>query len=337
MKTEVQENPLVSVIVSIYNIADYLERCITSIIGQTYNHLEIILVNDGSEDDSLRICQSFAEKDKRIIIIDKPNGGLSDARNAGIDIAKGEYLFFVDGDDFVHLQIIESLLYSSKCTCADITICQFISVDCDEKLPLEKYIDEVKIREKTSVNTQMEAVKQLLLGEKYVEFTVVWNKLFRKEVFSGVRFPIGKIHEDDFVMYRLFFNAEVINYLEIELYCYVRRVGSITNCGFSEKMFDKVEAFKQRANFLIQKNECVTEAVLSYLWCYEDYIRRYRQTYQKNRKQHRKYREDALQSLRIYRKFIGNKGFFLYMLKIGYPMIYKQIKKSYQFIKFLFL
>ena len=282
-----QEYPLISVIVSIYNIADYLNRAIESIIRQTYKNLEIILVNDGSEDDSLEVCQSYAKNDKRIVIIDKINEGLSSARNAGINLAKGEYLFFLDGDDFVHLQIIESLYISSQYNNADISICKFITTNVEEKLLWKNEINKKQIINKMKVNTQTEAIDQLLLGDKYVEFTVVWNKLFRKEVFYNVRFPIGKIHEDDFVMYKLFSYANIINYLDIELYCYVRRLGSITNRGFSEKEFDKVEAFRQRADYMIQKKECIEKSILTYLWCYEDYIQKYKQSQIYDKKQYK--------------------------------------------------
>ena len=184
--------PKISVIIPVYKVEEYLKRCVDSVIGQTLRDIEIILVDDGSPDNCPAICDEYAKKDDRVRVIHKKNGGLSDARNAGIDIAKGEFLGFVDSDDYIEADMYEYLYDLVKKENAEISMCEFFH--CYQGKEPEK-------NEKISVETvDSETAIYYVLESKKASLTVA-NKIYKREIFgSDLRFPVGKIQEDAFVI-----------------------------------------------------------------------------------------------------------------------------------------
>ncbi len=238
------EQDLISIVVPIYKVEKYLEKCVESICNQTYRNLEIILVDDGSPDQCGAMCEEYASKDDRIKVIHKKNGGLSDARNAGIDVAKGTYIGFVDSDDYIHPSMFEILYKAVKENDAEISVCNFFKVEDGE------YVNYKGISNVNSVvfDTEREYA-QYAFEEKTMDFfTVAWNKLYKRELFDEIRYPFGKIHEDEFTTYKLFHLSKKAVYVKEDLYFYVQRAGSIMANGFDERSFHKLEAYEERLN-----------------------------------------------------------------------------------------
>lgn len=223
MKKNHELRELISVIVPIYNVEIYLQKCINTVINQSYTNLEIILVDDGSTDYSGKLCDEVAKKDNRIVVIHKKNGGLSDARNAGLDIAKGRYISFIDSDDYIALDYIEKLYSSINKTKADVAICSFSYVDENDSL-----IVKSKAIEKNTVLSGREVLYRAMMP-RGVEYVVAWNKLYKREIFDNLRYDKGRIHEDEFINYKLFWKCNRVVVLCDRLYFYRQRQGSIQN------------------------------------------------------------------------------------------------------------
>ena len=224
--------PKISIIVPVYNIENYISTCVQSICNQTYNNLEIFLVNDGSTDHSRKICEFFAKKDKRIKIIDKKNGGLSSARNIAIDKTTGNYILFVDGDDYIERDLVELLVADALSNQADIATFSFTQFS-DE--------DNVVVASKHNNHFVLPKEKALsfLLYQKNVT-TSAWGKLYKKELFNSIRYPEGAICEDLPVTYRLFSQANTICINTSGKYFYRQRVDSIIHSPFSEKRYNAI-------------------------------------------------------------------------------------------------
>lgn len=240
---------MISIIVPVYNVEKYINKCIDSLINQTYKDLEIILVDDGSTDSSGKICDEYKKKDKRIKVIHKINGGLSSARNEGIKIAKGNYLGFVDSDDYVNIKMYEILMDCAKEYELDIVQCKFNWFN-DE--------DEIKKEKNERINLiQCKGIESLrkLYNKDYTENIVVWNKIYRKELFDDIIFPVGKINEDEFTTYKLFGKCNKVGYIEDKLYNYRKTPNSITNSKFSGKKIDILDALIERKNYFKNKDE----------------------------------------------------------------------------------
>lgn len=235
--------PSISVIVPIYRVEDYLTRCLDSILSQTFSDFELILVDDGSPDHCGVICDKYSEKDSRIKVIHKENGGLSDARNKGIDIAEGDYISFVDSDDWIHPQYLELLLKANKDNQTAISICDFRKTDRFEKSEFIGSTD-IEIKEIRS-----------FFKEKNVQAITAWGALYRKELFFGIRYPIGRIHEDEFTTYKLLFQTDYISYVNEKLYFYFDTPGSIMNRPWSIKRTDALDALTERYHFFANRNE----------------------------------------------------------------------------------
>ena len=236
-------SPLVSIIIPVYMVESYLRRCLDSVANQTYTNLEIILVDDGSPDNCPQICDEFAVKDKRILVIHKENGGLSDARNAGLDVCKGEYISFVDSDDWVEENYIECLLALSVKENADIAIGENIQTNGICKSP--NNISKIQ------AYSSKEALRHLFTQD-HIAFIVSWGKLYRRELFSNLRFPIGKCHEDEFTTYILYYRSKKIIHTNNILYYYFRHSNSITG---NRHPWDVLEFFQERYLFFKGKNE----------------------------------------------------------------------------------
>lgn len=233
---------LISVIVPIHNIEQYLSKCIESILNQTYKNLEIILVNDGSTDNSLSICRQY-EEDNRIKIIDKQCGGVSDARNAGIKAASGEYIFLLDGDDYILKNAIELMYKGVTENNADIAICNYKKVTSDIDLVDESNIEAVVWK----VLNQEEAIAGLVSGKPF--YSLAWNKLYKKSIFDNYLFNVGKINEDEFAAHNIYGCISKAICTDKSLYAYVQHQGSIMT-KYSVKRHDKAEALKERIEYL---------------------------------------------------------------------------------------
>lgn len=239
------EEKMISVVVPVYKTEKYLDNCIKSILAQTYSNLEIILVDDGSPDACPQICDSYTNKDPRVKVIHKENGGLSDARNAGIDAASGDYITFVDSDDYIAPQMIQTLLQYAIDKEADISVCNYYKVfENGEKLYQPKTVQE-------KVMTNLEAMEDIFTASNLCE-VITWNKLYAAHLFKDteIRFPVGKIHEDNFTTYKLFYAAEKVVYVDIPLYYYVQRNDSIMGKAFDERRLQIMEAVEQTKAFV---------------------------------------------------------------------------------------
>lgn len=235
---------LISVIVPVYKVEKYVSRCVTSLMAQSYRNLEIILVDDGSPDRSGDMCDSLAAQDERIIVIHKTNGGLSDARNAGIEAAKGDYLFFLDSDDAIHEETLEILWENLKGNQADISVCDYLAYF--EGTAIEKALPEQNIQKMSNI----EALQKIFDPAYGVQMVICTNKLYKKNLWENIRFPVGKIHEDEFTTYKLIYKAKTIIYTDLKLYYYLQRSDSITGTGkISGQHFQALDAFSERTAF----------------------------------------------------------------------------------------
>lgn len=238
---------VVSVIVPIYNVEQYLTHCIKTILQQSYKNLEIILVDDGSPDNCGKMCDEFAEQDRRIKVIHKQNGGLSDARNAGIDVATGDYITFIDSDDYVMPDMIESLMNIIVKENTDIAQCKFVRSRNDFT---DEQQHESSQSEKFTVyfDDRMSAY----LKDKKIN-TVAWGKIYKRSLFNGIKFPVGRLHEDVFTTYKLIHEAGSVAVTDYVGYVYRINENSITTSNFFPKKLDSVYGEIERAEF-IKKN-----------------------------------------------------------------------------------
>lgn len=237
---------LISIVVPIYNVQDYLERCIQSIVQQTYTEIEIILIDDGSTDRSAEICDKYIEKDNRIIVIHKKNGGLSDARNTGLKIAKGNYIVFVDSDDWIAKDYLKTMYDISKEYNADIVECNVLRTDGNIE-----YANTIKNEKVIQSYNTIEGLK--LLIEDQIFHQTVWNKMYSKKVIDQILFEVGKYNEDEFWTYQVFGNANKIVKTEDILYYYYQRSGSIMGQGYKLKRLDAIEAKVERQQYIDKK------------------------------------------------------------------------------------
>lgn len=235
---------LISVIVPVYKVEPYLNKCVESIVKQTYKNLEIILVDDGSPDNCPVMCDEWAKKDSRVKVIHKQNGGLSDARNAGMEVATGRYISFVDSDDWVHCEFLERLYTAIQETQSDISA-------CDVKLVYTDEADSTDNRDfLVSTHTPEQAMSTLFAGEAFR--SVVWNKLYRRDLLSEEKFEVGRYHEDEFFTYRIIDKCDKLAYVDAQMYYYLQRENSIMTTA-SVKHLDALEAGMRRLELFKRK------------------------------------------------------------------------------------
>lgn len=234
-------NALISVIVPVYNVEKYLSYCLDSIVQQTYDNLEIILINDGSNDNSKLICERYVEKDQRIKLINQQNKGLSGARNTGIDNCAGEYITFIDSDDYVVNDYIE-YLYSMITERVSISMCNSKIVNNYDVKNFKSSTGKIK------TISQKEYFKMTLYNVRYLS---AWGKLFHKSYFTSVRFPDGMLNEDIYIMGNIFSTVDTISLGTSDKYKYVKRQGSITTGKFNEKKFDLIKANEKYCDIVV--------------------------------------------------------------------------------------
>lgn len=238
----------VSIIVPVYQVEEYLCQCIDSILAQTFKDFELILVDDGSKDRSGMICDRYALMDDRILAIHKDNGGLSDARNVGINKANGKYIMFVDSDDYISEFMLERLYMNMKSQDADIVACNFTYF----------FEEDQKKNFSTCAKYEILTAQEIFLYRKnernYGVWTVAWNKLYKKGIFNNVCFRCGKYHEDEFFANEIYQkNIQVVMIADC-LYYYRQRKNSIMSIINPQKEIDRIEAYQERMQIYMENN-----------------------------------------------------------------------------------
>lgn len=238
---------LITVVVPVYNVENYLEKCVNSIINQTYKNLEIILVDDGATDSSSKICDNLAEIDDRIKVIHKENGGLSSARNAGIDVAQGKYIGFIDSDDYIDDRMFEILYNSIIDNNADLSVCNYSWVNEEGRaFNTTKLLDDSY--------SAVDVLSKYLL-EDFASWVIACNKLYKTDLFSNIRYPIGKVNEDSFTIHRVLDKCDRISSVSDSLYFYFQRQGSITKTTFKLSKLDVVDSHFERASYYLNSDK----------------------------------------------------------------------------------
>lgn len=235
-------NSLISVIVPIYNVEKYLARCVDSIVNQTYKNLEIILVDDGSPDLCPQMCDDYAEKESRIKVVHKKNGGLSDARNAGIAVATGEYISFIDSDDYVSDDFFECLLDVMNKENSDIAECSVVKFY--EVNRFDEFSDDLSVK---TYDTQ-DAMSALIAENPFHQH--VWNKLYKTELVKDIPYAVDKLNEDEFWTYQVFGRANKVSKLNKTMYYYFQRNSSIMGVGYNIRRLDALEGKANRQKYI---------------------------------------------------------------------------------------
>lgn len=252
--------PAISVIVPVYNVEKYLPKCVSSILKQTFSDFELILVDDGSPDGCGVLCDEYAKKDSRVRVIHKKNGGLSDARNVGIDAAKGDYLMFIDSDDWIDVDMLELLYTQAQKYDAQIVECSF------------RNVFENRMEEETScsgavvLGTGIDGIEGILDWKHFKP--VAWNKLYHRSVIGDVRYPVGKLHEDEFTTYKYFYRAAKIAYVDVSKYNYVKSRAESITAVYKEKNLDVCFAMRERRAFIEEHQILSLEKKANDIYCF---------------------------------------------------------------------
>lgn len=314
------QNPKISVIVPVYKVEKYLHRCVDSILNQTFTDLEIILVDDGSPDDCGKICDEYAQKDPRIRVIHKKNGGLSDARNVGIDASRGKYIGFVDSDDYIEKDMYEYLYSIITKEFADVAMCDLFHCFAGKEIPRHgcNYYE---------VTDSVNAIYCVLEGT--IASISVVNKLFQKDLFDHLRFRIGKTAEDAFIMVDLLAKAHRVVITNCQKYFYFHREDSITTKPFNNRDLDIVEAYEYNYRRAMEISPQLEEpAMIRRCWC-RFYILDKMMLSDGN--YDRTIEKEYVRFLKDHRKFIFQRGIFHLSRKVSFialmfsPSLYRQI------------
>ena len=258
------EEELISIIIPVYKVENYLEKCVDSVINQTYKNLEIILIDDGSPDNSGAICDEYAKKDSRIKVIHKKNGGLSDARNAGLKVVTGKYIGFVDSDDYIEKDMFETMYKLAKMYQAEISIVSYA------EWKNGKILNDMNSGELNLYN-KVEAIKELLIDSKIQSY--MWNKLFKNELFEDIEFPVGKNFEDIATTLKIFEKCNKIVRMETAKYNYIRRDDSIIGNRSYKTYNDYLDVILDKYLYLFNKYPEIEEYnaynfIINMLWVY---------------------------------------------------------------------
>ena len=251
--------PKISVIVPVYKVEPYIHKCVDSVLEQSFQDFDLVLVDDGSPDTCPQICDEYAAQDERITVIHKKNGGLSDARNAGIDWAmehsESEWLAFVDSDDYIHPDYLMTMYQTAQKESADLVVCDFIRVNDQE---------EIVEKEHVFYNLITEDKEQLFnILKTNWRIDLAWNKLYAKNIFAKIRFAFGKIHEDEFIIHHILWNCQKVAIIDCGLYFYRVRAKSIMTSETPKSRLDNIEALIEQYEFSIQHNLPVREVLIS--------------------------------------------------------------------------
>lgn len=251
-----KEKPLISIVVPVYKVEKYLVKCIESILNQTYSNIEVILINDGSPDRCPYICEEYKAKDSRVKVVHKKNGGLSDARNFGIEIAKGEFISFIDSDDFISKDYVEYLYNMIKKFEADISICGIKRIYKKTKIGNEKHNQYLEFTSETAIEN--------MLFDEGINISS-YAKLFKLKAFNTIKFPVGKVYEDSATTYLLFHNSNKIVYGDKECYFYLTRSGSISKMGnFNKNEYDFINHTTLMLDFVKKEYPNIIDSIKRY-------------------------------------------------------------------------
>lgn len=262
---------LISIVLPVYNVEKYLERCIYSIILQSYKNIEVIIINDGSTDNSLTICEKYRDIDSRIKIFTKDNGGLAAARNFGFEKVSGDYVTFVDSDDFISEYYVENLYNALKKTDSDMSISQFELYYCNSNNKGARKRNS-NVQKIYSFNSE-KALKEMFLQKKFDNSA--WGKLYSKRLFQFIIYPEGKLYEDLPVTYKIISKANKIAFINTKDYQYVQRPESIQNGPFNEKKLDILPFIEEMRSFISSEYPLINNYVK--LRAFNAYINMYKQ------------------------------------------------------------
>lgn len=320
-------NDLISVVIPVYNVEKYINECLESILNQTYKNLEIILVDDGTKDNCDKICDQYALKDKRIKVIHKKNGGLSDARNKGIEQATGKYITFIDSDDSVTIDYIEYLYNLIKKSDTDISICAHTVIAPQKNINFGKnYTDKILTKE--------ECLKRMLCEEGFS--VSAWAKMYKLDLFNNISFPKAKLCEDNGTTYKLIDKCTKISYGHESKYNYYRRAGSIMKSNFNLKKIDLIELSDEMCNYLEKYKSLESAINKKRFTCRCSILRQISES--KNDKNYK----ELIKKIQLEIKRINLKGnkllttrdkVALYSLKLGY-LPFKTIWKLYSILRY---
>ena len=263
-------DPLVSIIIPVYNVEKYLDKCIASVVNQTYTNLEIILVDDGSPDNCPAICNEWQAKDNRIKVIHQENGGLSKARNEGLKIATGEFIGFVDSDDWIEPEMYETLLTALLESKADIAVCNY-------QVEYEKIKNTIPSTKTKDIRhyTAEEVLKLIFTIRGFIR-TVVWNKLYKRILLVNNLFPEGKIYEDNYWTPKVIGGATLILTIDSSFYHYLYREKSLSHdiCNLYQRLLNKFEMVEKRIKYIHEYYPSLENlAIVCYQsYCYQKYI-----------------------------------------------------------------
>lgn len=247
------DSPRISVIVPVYNVEKYLNKCIDSILLQKFSNYELLLIDDGSTDNSSEICKTFALQDHRVKYFRKKNGGLSDARNFGIERAIAKYIVFIDSDDYIDVDYLLSLYTAIINNAADVAICGFRVVD--DKYDLIDNVSVSDFEKRKKIISGKDLLRNVFKRKGYA-FVVAWNKIYNRKLFDTVKFEKGRLYEDEYINFKLFWNVKKIALVNRQNYNYVQRDGSIKNSKISKKkIIDIFEVYQRRMEFYKLKDD----------------------------------------------------------------------------------
>lgn len=250
MEKDMKEQ-LVSVVIPIYKVEEYLPACVDSVLSQTYRNLEVILVDDGSPDRCPEIADQYAKLDKRVRVIHQKNGGLSAARNSGLQIATGEFITFIDSDDYISPEYVEVLCRAAEECDADISICDYRKVTDADRL------SRVDIGTGRKIFSNIDCLKETYCPVRHGMEFIACAKLYRRCLFQKyqILYPVGKLHEDVFTTYQLMYYSDRIVWCDAALYFYRVRSDSIMNCSFDLRRCSILEATVSACEFYLEKGE----------------------------------------------------------------------------------
>lgn len=267
-----QNEPLISVIVPVYKVEKYLDRCVQSIVDQTYKNLEIILVDDGSPDNSPAMCDAWAEKDSRVRVIHKENGGAASARNAALDVIQGEYIAFTDSDDYIDVNMFSALYASIERNNSDISMCELHNVDLNGAI-----LDSPKLQCE-HVKSESRDALVCLVEMSSICYCVLYNKLYKRYLWENVRFPAYRIYEDEAVLANIYARSKSISYVPESLYYYVQSPNSIMRSSVDERNLVILDIFNNR-NLLFKEMQDNDLMVRNKLWAMRITKKMYMQCY----------------------------------------------------------
>ena len=257
----------ISIIVPVYKVEKYLKRCIESILNQTFTDFNLVLIDDGSPDNCPMICDFYQKKDKRVHVIHQKNGGLSAARNSGIkwsfNYSDSEWITFVDSDDWVHPKFLEILYKSAKKTNAFISICDYIRTSGED----------IKIGEKINYK---EMNPEEFYSSNAKNVIIAWGKLYKKECFKNLLFPVGKIHEDEFVTYRILFEFPKLVIVDVPLYAYFNNQEGIMNSKWNYRYLSIIDACEEQIKYFKENGykKAYDKAIRKYIWHLSEQVKK---------------------------------------------------------------